>query len=77
VSAEEVADAILLLLSSKPTHDVFNIAAGEWLTLEEIFGAMSAVEPRFRYEVVPPREAEVQFDPTKRLARYNAYSIDE
>jgi len=37
---------------------------------------MSAVEPRFRYEVVPPREAEVQFDPTKRLARYNAYSID-
>ena len=77
LSAEDVADALLLLLrADRPPFDLFNIAAGRWRPLPELLGAFAAVAPSFRHAVVPQDEAEIDFDPANRLARYNAYAID-
>jgi nucleoside-diphosphate-sugar epimerase len=76
VSTDDVAEAFLLLLFAETLpHDVFNIAAGEWRTVAEIMAAFASVAPGFAHVVVPREEAEIDFDPANRLARYNAYDV--
>jgi nucleoside-diphosphate-sugar epimerase len=76
ISAEDVSQALLRLLTQAHLpYDVFNIAAGQWVSLPEIFAAFVSVAPAFRYEVVSTGDADFDFDPGNRLARYNAYAI--
>lgn len=76
VGTDDVADAFALLLFAKHLpYDVFNIASGVWVTVDEMLKAFATVAPGFRYEVVPAADAEIDFDPGNRLARYNAYDI--
>jgi nucleoside-diphosphate-sugar epimerase len=76
LSAEDVASAILAILKCESLpYDLFNIAAGVWRTVPEIFTAFAAVAPSFQHETAAPDEAEVDLNPANRLARYNAYAI--
>lgn len=76
ISAEDVSQALLgLLTQAHLPYDLFNIAAGRWRPLSEIFATFARVAPAFRYEAVPAAEADIDFDPGNRLARYNAYAI--
>jgi nucleoside-diphosphate-sugar epimerase len=76
IGVEDVADAFFkLLVAPSLPYDVFNVASGVWLSVAEIFATFGRVAPDFRYVVVPAEEAEVDFDPANRLARYNAYDI--
>jgi dTDP-glucose 4,6-dehydratase len=76
LSAQDVAAAILAILKRESLpYDLFNIAAGVWRTVPEIFTAFATVAPGFQHEIVAPGEAEVDLNPANRLARYNAYAI--
>jgi UDP-glucose 4-epimerase len=76
IAADDVAEALLILLTRPALpHDVFNVAAGIWRTVHEMLETFAGVAPGFRYEIVPGAEAEIDFDPANRRARYNAYSI--
>jgi nucleoside-diphosphate-sugar epimerase len=76
VAADDVAEALLILLTRPALpHDVFNVAAGVWRTVREMLEMFASVAPGFQYEIVPGAEAEIDFDPANRRARYNAYSI--
>jgi nucleoside-diphosphate-sugar epimerase len=76
IGAEDVADAFFkLLIAPSLPYDVYNIASGIWLSVAEILATFARVAPDFRYAVVSAEEAEVDFDPANRLARYNAYDV--
>jgi UDP-glucose 4-epimerase len=76
LSAEDVAGALRAILDcERLPYDLFNIAAGEWRSVPEIFGAFTKIAPGFQYKIVAPEAAEVRMDPANRLARYNAYAI--
>jgi nucleoside-diphosphate-sugar epimerase len=76
LSAEDAAGALRAILDSGSLpYDLFNVAAGEWRSVSEIFAAFAAVAPGFRQQIVAPDAAEVDMDPANRLARYNAYAV--
>jgi nucleoside-diphosphate-sugar epimerase len=76
IESDDAADAFLkLLFAPALQHDVYNIAAGKWRTVQEMLEVFEAVAPGFRFALVPASEAEVDLDPANRYARYNAYDV--
>jgi dTDP-glucose 4,6-dehydratase len=76
VGAEDVAEAFLTLLFTPALHhSAYNIAAGVWRSVPELFEAFATIAPGFRFEQVPAAQAEVDLDPANRLARYNSYDV--
>ncbi len=78
LSAEDVADAARRVLVQKSlSHRTFNIAAGKFTTVPTVLAALAEAAPGFGYQVVTdPTAAAVDMDPSLRLARWNAYSIE-
>ena len=77
LSSEEVGEGVAALLRApRCAHRAYNIAAGRFQTMEEVFGAFRSVAPGFKLEVADESRAEVAMDPEDRLARWNAYAIE-
>jgi nucleoside-diphosphate-sugar epimerase len=77
INAEDVAEAVLHVITSELLpHDVFNVGSGSYTTIRHLFDTFQTVATDFTYELVDEHHAEVVLDPTQRLARYNAYSIE-
>jgi len=77
LSAEEVGEGVAALLRApRCAHRAYNIAAGRFQTMEEVFGTFRSVAPGFELEVADEGRAEVAMNPDDRLARWNAYAID-
>ena len=77
LSAEEVGEGVAALLRApRCAHRAYNVAAGRFQTMEEVFGAFRSVAPGFELEVADESRAEVAMNPDDRLARWNAYAIE-
>ena len=77
LSSEEVGEGVAALLRApRCAHRAYNIAAGYFQTMEEVFGAFGSVAPGFEVDVADESRAEVAMNPDDRLARWNAYAID-
>ena len=77
LSAEDIGGALAALLRApRCGHDTYNIAAGRFQSMAEVFETFRSVAPGFGYEVTEDARAEVAMDPRNRLARWNAYAID-
>jgi len=77
ISAEDIGYALpALLRPGVHRHDVYNVAYGQFTPVPEVLDAFKSVVPHFEYELVEPDRADVIRDPTRRLARWNAYSIE-
>jgi nucleoside-diphosphate-sugar epimerase len=77
LSAEDIASALKqVLLADSLRHDAYNIAFGSYTMAPELFNTFETVAPGFKYEESEAAHADVTMDPTKRLARWNAYSIE-
>ena len=77
LSSEEVGEGVVALLGApRCAHPAYNIAAGEFQPMTEVFEAFRSVAPEFDIEVVDENRAEVAMNPDDRLARWNAYAID-
>ena len=77
LSAEEIGDALFALLRApRCPHDVYNVAAGEFQPMTEVFDAFRSVAPEFELEMADEDRAEIAMNPDDRLARWNAYAID-
>jgi dTDP-glucose 4,6-dehydratase len=77
LSAEDIAPALKqVLFADSLRHGAYNIAFGSYTMALELFNAFETVAPDFEYEESKAGLADVAMDPTKRLARWNAYSIE-
>ena len=77
LSSEEVGEGVASLLRApRCAHRAYNIAAGRFQTMEEVFEAFRSAAPGFELEVADESRAEVVMNPDDRLARWNAYAID-
>ena len=77
LSSEEVGEGVAALLRApRCAYRAYNIAAGRFQTMEEVFGAFRSVAPGFELEVADESRAEVAMNPEDRLARWNAYAIE-
>jgi len=77
ISAEDIGYALpALLRAGAHQHDVYNVAYGQFTPVPEVLDAFKSVVSDFEYELVEPDRADVIRDPTRRLARWNAYSIE-
>ena len=77
ISADEIADVIPGLIKAKSlAFDVYNIAAGRFSPVAEILKDFKAAAPEFSYEIVSTDHADVNREPSRRLARWNAYDIE-
>ena len=77
LSSEEVGEGVAALLRApRCAHRAYNIAAGEFQTMTEVFEAFRSAAPEFEIDVVDEDRAEVAMNPDNRLARWNAYAID-
>ena len=65
-----------LLRAPRCAHEAYNIAAGRFESMPEVFDTFRAVAPEFEFEVVDEAQAEILRYPERRLARWNAYAID-
>ena len=77
LSSEEVGEGVAALLRApRCAHRAYNIAAGRFQTMEEVFDTFRSVAAGFDLEVADESRAEVAMNPDNRLARWNAYAID-
>jgi nucleoside-diphosphate-sugar epimerase len=78
VSAPDLADAAVRLLeASGPRHFAYNVAGGRFTTVRELLALATQTAPGLRCELAEAADASaVDLDPTDRLARFNAYSIE-
>ena len=77
ISSEDIGSILpRLLVSSKLSHDIYNVAYGQFTLVPEVFQSFKSIVPEFDYEVVIPEFADVIRDPSRRLARWNAYDIE-
>ena len=76
LSSEDVGEGVAALLCApRCAHRAYNIAAGRFETMKEVFETFRSVTPGFEIEVVDESRAEVAMNPEDRLARWNAYAI--
>ena len=76
LSAEDIGRAVTLLLTADGLrHRVYNIAAGTFTTIAELVEAASRAGLPARLRTVEG-DADLDLDPSLRLARWNAYAID-
>ena len=76
LSAEDVDRAVaLLLVAGELRHGVYNVAAGVFRTITEVVDAAARVGLRARLRTAEG-DADLDLDPTLRLARWNAYATD-
>ena len=77
LSSEEVSAALATLLRApRCAHETYNIAAGQFQSMPEVFDTFRTVAPEFEFEVTDESRAEITRYPERRLARWNAYAID-
>ena len=77
ISSEDIGSILpRLLVSSKLSHDIYNVAYGQFTLVPEVFQSFKSIVPEFDYEVVIPEFADIIRDPSRRLARWNAYDIE-
>ncbi len=77
LSAEDIAPALAEVLYAKSLcHGAYNIAFGSHTTALEMFDKFKSVAPSFTYEESEAERADIAMDPSKRLARWNAYAIE-
>lgn len=78
ISAEEIARAIVILIQSHaPNQYGYNIAAGTYIMVPDIFNMFKKIEPAFTYTVVELYQADRHRDPANRYARWDAYTIEK
>lgn len=77
IYAPDVARAICVLLraQNQPRQDVYNIAYGKAVTTRKLIEMVAGFIPGTRYEVVPPKEAEISLSSAQRGGRWGAYDI--
>jgi nucleoside-diphosphate-sugar epimerase len=78
VYAPDVADGIgrlLLAPTEKLRHDVYNIARGKTVTVEELVTYARAAAASLRLQIVSADEAEIQVGAQQRTGRWGAYDI--
>ena len=77
ISAEDIGYALPALLRADALrYNVYNVAYGHFTTVPEVLDAFKTAVPHFEHEVVTPDQADIIRDPTRRLARWNAYDIE-
>jgi nucleoside-diphosphate-sugar epimerase len=75
ISSEDVADAIVRLVSADtPHHHVYNLAYGRFTALTEVFAAARSAAGGLEV-VVSPDDADIDMNPANRLGAWNAYDI--
>lgn len=77
LSAQDVADAVTAILATDGiAGEAFNVAGGRYVLIQEFLDTASQIVPDFCYEIVADGEsADFHQDISKRLARWDAYSI--
>ena len=76
ISSEDISSILpRLLVSPSLAHDIYNVAYGQFTSVPDVFQFFQSIAPEFDYEVVMPELADVIRDPSRRLARWNAYDI--
>ena len=76
ISSEDIGSILpRLLISPTLSHDIYNVAYGQFTAVPDVFQSFKSIVPEFDHEVVIPELADVIRDPSRRLARWNAYDI--
>ncbi|MBI1383945.1 MAG: NAD-dependent epimerase/dehydratase family protein [Rhizobiales bacterium] len=76
IHAGELARAIIALLDAPALrHPVYNIALGEFVTLERLLALVGSVRPAFRYTLVDPSNADIAGDPCHVDGKWGALDI--
>ncbi|GIT19743.1 MAG: hypothetical protein CM1200mP39_25490 [Dehalococcoidia bacterium] len=77
ISSEDIGSILpRLLVSPTLSHDIYNVAYGKFTAVPDVFESFKSIVPEFDHEVVIPELADVIRDPSRRLARWNAYDMD-
>jgi len=76
IQAGDVATAIIALLrATNRQHDVYNVAAGETASVEDLLDYTRAKLPDLEFELVTGGDVDVGLDPARRTGRWGAYDI--
>jgi nucleoside-diphosphate-sugar epimerase len=77
LSVEDAAQAVVaLLLKEHLTYPVYNIAAGRYITGQQLIEALQTAGAALEYEAVDEEHADVVMRPDERYGRWNGYAID-
>ena len=76
IQAGDVAAAIIgLLEAGQRRHAVYNVAAGETATIDDLLTCTREKFPSLRYVLAGAGERDVDYDPAQRTGRWGAYDI--